>query len=105
MHESTSGHVLSRRRFFESLFGASLVLPSAALFRQVSQGRIDLHRHFGSPAWIALVNAKRTQGYQTWQSYTPAKAIDDMDNGGVETAFISITTPGIWFGNYDETRK
>ena len=28
-----------------------------------------------------------------------------MDRGGVSTAMISITTPGIWFGNIDETRR
>jgi predicted TIM-barrel fold metal-dependent hydrolase len=52
-----------------------------------------------------MVNTKKTQGYQTWQPYTPARAIEDMDRGGVSTAMISITTPGIWFGNIDETRR
>ena len=52
-----------------------------------------------------MVNTKQTQGYQTWQPYTPARAIEDMDRGGVSTAMISITTPGIWFGNIDETRR
>ena len=52
-----------------------------------------------------MVNTKKTQGCQTWQPYTPARAIEDMDRGGVSTAMISITTPGIWFGNIDETRR
>jgi predicted TIM-barrel fold metal-dependent hydrolase len=78
------------------------------LSAQVAAGnarRIDVHHHFGSPAWVKMVNDKKTQGYQTWQPYTPARAIEDMDRGGVATALISITTPGIWFGNIDETRR
>ncbi len=52
-----------------------------------------------------MVNSKKTSGYQTWLPYSPAKAIEDMDKGGVAVSMISITTPGIWFGGDDETRK
>src|SRR5437879_10193524 len=48
---------------------------------------------------------KMSQVYQTLHPYTPARAIEDMDRGGVTTAMISITTPGIWFGNLEETRR
>jgi predicted TIM-barrel fold metal-dependent hydrolase len=100
----------SRRDFLAgaAALGAGLVFPGVKALSQSSgtkAGRIDVHHHFGSPAFISMVNAKKTQGYQTWQPYTPAKAIEDMDRGGVSTAMISITTPGIWFGNIDETRR
>jgi len=102
--------IQSRRDFLAGLagLGASIVFPSSKSFGQSSapaDSRIDVHHHFGSPAWISMVNTKQTQGYQTWQPYTPARAIEDMDRGGVSTAMISITTPGIWFGNIDETRR
>jgi len=102
--------IQSRRDFLAGLagLGASIIFPSSKSFGQSSapaDGRIDVHHHFGSPAWISMVNTKQTQGYQTWQPYTPARAIEDMDRGGVSTAMISITTPGIWFGNIDETRR
>jgi predicted TIM-barrel fold metal-dependent hydrolase len=92
-------HVQSRRDFLASV----VVLGAGALF-QSKPGRIDVHHHFGSPAWISMTSTKKTQGYQTWQPYTPARAIEDMDRGGVTTSMISITTPGIWFGNLEETR-
>jgi 6-methylsalicylate decarboxylase len=102
----------SRREFLAraAAIGASIIFPSgrSLVSGQSSApgtGRIDVHHHFGSPAWVSMVNTKRTQGYQTWQPYTPARAIEDMDRGGVSTAMISITTPGIWFGNIDETRR
>ncbi|PYS33164.1 MAG: amidohydrolase [Acidobacteria bacterium] len=90
----------SRRDFLVSLAGLG-----AGFMFQNKPGRIDVHHHFGSLEWIAMVNTKKTQGYQTWQPYTPGKAIEDMDRGGVSTAMISITTPGIWFGNLEETRR
>lgn len=52
-----------------------------------------------------MVNTKKTQGYQVWQPYTPAKAIEDMDRGGVAASLLSVTTPGIWFGDKEETRR
>src|SRR5215470_11768586 len=67
--------------------------------------RIDTHHHFGNPAWVKMTNSRQSQGYQVWQPYTPAKSIEDMDRGGVATSLISVTTPGIWFGNKEETRR
>ena len=99
---------LERRQFIAGFagLGASILLPSSkAQAPAANARRIDVHHHFGSPAWIKMVNDKRTQGYQTWQPYTPARAIEDMDRGGVATSMISITTPGIWFGDLEETRR
>ena len=45
--------------------------------------RLDIHHHFATPAWIQMVNTKKAAGYQTWQPYTPATAVEDMDRGGV----------------------
>ena len=63
--------IQSRRDFLASLagLGASIIFPSSKSFGQSSapaDGRIDVHHHFGSPAWISMVNTKQTQGYQTW---------------------------------------
>src|SRR5437773_7490201 len=90
----------SRRDFLVSLAGLG-----AGFMFQNKPGRIDVHHHFGSPEWIAMTKARMSQGYQTWQPYTPARAIEDMDRGGVTDAMISITTPGIWFGKLEETRR
>jgi predicted TIM-barrel fold metal-dependent hydrolase len=100
----------SRRDFLAGMAAASasIIFPSGRSFGQSSApraGRVDVHHHFGSPAFVSMVNTKKSQGYQIWQPYTPARAIEDMDRGGISTAMISITTPGIWFGNIDETRR
>ena len=37
---------------------------------------------------------------------TPAKSIEAMDRAGIQTAFLSMTTPGVWFGdNFNVERQ
>jgi len=97
-----------RRAFMIGLAaaGATSLLPQAGLRAQGPgrPGRLDLHHHFANPRLLRLMADQQTQGYQVWQSYSPAKAIEDMDRGGVQTSFISVTTPGIWFGVASQTR-
>src|SRR5579864_2067142 len=100
----------SRRDFLAGLaaVAAGAALPGGKVAAQAPAAnprRLDLHHHFGTPAWIKMTNDKKSQGYQTWQPYTPAKAIEDMDRGGVAVSLLSVTTPGIWFGDKEETRR
>ncbi len=66
--------------------------------------RIDMHHHFAPPAWVAEVKGRPLlqTANTTW---TPAQSIDDMDRGGVATAVVSITNPGLWFGDAAVTRR
>jgi predicted TIM-barrel fold metal-dependent hydrolase len=67
--------------------------------------RIDVHHHFANAELIKLMAEKKTSGWNTWTPYSPAKAVEDMDKGGVQASMLSITTPGIWFGAADETKR
>ena len=101
---------LSRRELLTGLaaVGAGALLSSGKLRAQAPGGatrRLDLHHHFANPALIKLMAEKKMSGWQTWTPYSPAKAIEDMDKGGVQASMVSITTPGIWFGSADETRR
>jgi 6-methylsalicylate decarboxylase len=110
---------VDRRRFVAgglSLSAASLAASghlASAFAREaastVGQGgtkphRIDVHHHFSPPQWIAEV-----RGRQLLQpanaNWTPAKSVEDMDKGGVAAAMISITNPGLWFGDKEVTRR
>lgn len=65
--------------------------------------RIDVHHHFAPPAWIAEVKGRPLlQAANT--RWTPEQSIDDMDNGGTAAALVSITNPGLWFGDAAVTR-
>ena len=88
--------------------GAGALLSDGRVTAQSPGGttrRLDLHHHFANPALVKMMNDKKTAGFQTWQPYSPTKAIEDMDKGGVQASMISITTPGIWFGSALETQR
>jgi len=59
---------------------------------------IDVHHHFGPPQWVNEVRGRPLllAPNTTW---TPAKSIENMDKGGVASAVVSITNPGLWFGD------
>jgi predicted TIM-barrel fold metal-dependent hydrolase len=66
--------------------------------------RIDIHHHFAPPAWVAEVKG-RPLLQPANAKWTPAQSIDDMDRGGVAAAVLSITNPGLWFGDAAVTRR
>jgi len=60
--------------------------------------RIDIHHHFAPPAWVAEVKGRpMLQAANT--TWTPEKSIEDLDRAGTAAAVISITNPGLWFGD------
>jgi len=79
-----------------------------AAFAQAAGGsrpnRIDIHHHFAPPAWLAEVKGRPLlQAANT--TWTVAKSLDDMDRGGVAAAVVSITNPGLWFGDQAVTTR
>jgi predicted TIM-barrel fold metal-dependent hydrolase len=105
---------ISRRQFLTGLAAAgagALVSGSISPVQGRAQNprRIDVHHHLISPSWKKQLTrwhaVRPVQGYETHQSYDPIKDIEAMDKGGVETSFLSVTTPGMWFGDIDETRR
>ncbi len=99
-----------RREFLARLaaLGATSLIPGAAAFAQAQTAakprRIDVHYHFSSPGFISAITARKT-GQRPLMEWTPAKAIEAMDKGGVATSIASISEPGVWFGDGDEARK
>src|ERR1700693_2316548 len=76
---------------------------------------IDCHHHFGSPGYakglvpkidrpVAGYATVSHEGVKRWQEYSPARVVEYLDRNDVATAVLSCTTPGIWFGDPDETR-
>lgn len=79
----------------------SFVAPTPVLAKG---SLIDVHHHFVPPFYfsenrerIAAVAGGRTHpGYASW---TSEQALAAMDKEGVATAVLSLTTPGVWFGD------
>jgi len=65
--------------------------------------RIDVHHHFAPPAWLSHV-AGRELLQKANTEWTPARSIEDMDEAGVAAAVVSVTNPGLWFGDAEKTR-
>ena len=87
-----------------TFLAATLASLGRAVVHSAGPGRIDVHHHFAPPAWIAGVRGRPLlQPANT--RWTPQQSIDDMNRGGVAAAIVSITNPGIWFGDAAETRR
>ena len=108
----------NRRQFVKGIaaLGAASFLSGPRSMAQTPPANpraIDVHQHYSSPAYLKALQAKdgkHTAGYttwfalQTWNGYSNAKVIEDMDKAGVATGMLSCTTPGVWFGNPAESR-
>ena len=89
-----------------AMFASSRDL-GAALAQTTGSGnphRIDIHHHFAPPAWVTEVKGRPLLNPAN-TAWTPEKSIEDMDQGGVAAAIISITNPGLWFGDKEVTRR
>jgi predicted TIM-barrel fold metal-dependent hydrolase len=101
---------VNRRDFLSAAIASLAATPwrggRAALAQTpaVRRRRIDVHHHFAPPAWVVEVKGRPLlQPANT--SWTPQQSIDDMDRGDVAAAVISITNPGLWFGDAAVTTR
>ena len=64
--------------------------------------RIDAHHHFAPPTWVEAMKGNRLLqvANTTW---TVEKSLEDMDRGGASAALISITNPGLYLGDQQQT--
>jgi predicted TIM-barrel fold metal-dependent hydrolase len=68
------------------------------------KNRIDIHHHFAPPAWVTEVKGRPLlQPANT--RWTPEQSIEDLDRGGCAAAVISVTNPGLWFGDNAVTNR
>jgi 6-methylsalicylate decarboxylase len=91
---------VDRRTFLSTALAAFFTQGTTA----TKPYRIDIHHHFGPPVWVAEVKGRPLlqPANTTW---TAAKSIEDMDRGGVAASVISITNPGLWFGDRAATSR
>jgi 6-methylsalicylate decarboxylase len=99
---------LDRRAVLTGLLASTGLgfLDRVGLFAQApgKPFRIDVHHHFAPPAWVTAVKGRPLlQAANT--TWTPEKSIEDMDRGGVAASLVSITNPGLWFGDAPMTKQ
>ena len=87
-----------------SAFPAARAAALAQSAASATANRIDIHHHFAPPTWIAEVKGRPLlQPANT--KWTPEQSIEDMERGGVAAAVISVTNPGLWFGDKAVTTR
>jgi 6-methylsalicylate decarboxylase len=86
--------------------------PSAAPVAEgpAGPGLIDVHHHAIPPAYLAenrerIAGSRGGQISRAWLEWTPEQSLAAMDAHGVETAVLSLSTPGVWFGDAAAARR
>ncbi len=82
--------------------GGRLTAQSAKVAPTLS-GWVDVHHHFAPPAYTSVLVEKGLMP-KPLVGWSVEKTLDDMDKGGVRTAFNSTVVPGVWFGDKDQAR-
>jgi 6-methylsalicylate decarboxylase len=109
-----NGRSYSRRHVLAMLSaaGAGLAASPLSFAQDVGKGPriIDTHHHIYPPRHTAdnlkrIVDDASDIPSSLYTSWTPRYSLDQMDQNGVATAIVSISSPGIWFGNNEEGRK
>ncbi len=105
-HDHAAG---SRRQFLASLaaFGAASALPANALAE--TPRRVDVHHHFFPPAYrTPLAEWAKREGMggllPVQRDWTIESDLAEMDRTGTAAAVLSISTPGVWFGDVEGAR-
>ena len=68
--------------------------------------RIDVHHHILPPDYVATVGDDRIGPLilaGRTPEWTPAMSVEAMDRNGIATAITSISAPGLWFGDNEES--
>ena len=112
---SDSKHPRMPRRGFLAGLAATAVAPASAVFALAATAarpgkRIDVHHHFLPPAYMKEEHERINFGHGAVPSaqilsWTPARSLEVMDQNGVATSIVSITTPGVWYGDAAAARR
>src|SRR5258705_14020159 len=103
---------VSRRVFLSSLTaaGAAALVPDVLHGQQAplpppTPGRriIDVHYHYASPMYREVLRPMGT-GQTPIIEWNDVKAVEDMDRYGVAVSMLSISEPGVHFGDDAKAR-
>src|SRR5690242_199986 len=82
----------------------------AARAGQKARQRIDVHqhiypKHFTSRMIDALVEDSPDFPRQMYLDWTPEKPLQMMEQFAIDTVMVSLTSPGLWFGDAPAARE
>ncbi len=80
------------------------VLAGGARAQAPRPFRVDVHHHMYPPEYLAGLG-RHLRVPPVMGAWTPEHSLDQMDRAGIRTAMLSITAPGVWFGDPAEARQ
>ena len=102
---SGPGAMLATVEIMAASGGATATQPrSAARSAPGGARRIDVHHHIAPPKWLTDVIGRDLLQPAT-RNWSVEKSLEDMDQGDVATAAVSVTNPGLWFGDKEQSRR
>jgi len=109
------GCCMGRRQFLAGGLAAATTLPARRVFAQAPAAkptakRIDVHHHFLPPQYIKEEHERTNFGHGSVSanqllSWTTNQSLEVMDQNGIATAIVSVSTPGPWFGDVAAGRR
>jgi 6-methylsalicylate decarboxylase len=102
-------HGTSRRAVL-GMLSAAAALGESAFAQSASPRIIDTHHHIYPPKYVGpnlnrLLNDSVALPASAYTSWTPQFALDRMNEAGVATAIVSMTTPGVWFDDGNDAAR
>lgn len=89
---------VSRRSF---LSGAAALACAGEAAAQPAAFRIDVHHHLVPPDYLT-VTSRHSPPLPPMKNWSARNSLDQMDRAGIRTSMLSITNPGLWFGDKSE---
>src|SRR5262245_4453850 len=92
----------TRRQFLVGLATTAAVGLDARGSRAAAlTGAIDVHHHVFPPEFLAVARANSVSP-AIIEQWTLARTLEEMERNGVRTAVVSITQPGVWYGQVEQ---
>lgn len=92
-----------------TLAAPSILRAQPAIAAVTQKAVVDVHHHFVPPAYrteaAEALGASGVFAFPPYANWTPEATLAEMDRNAVRTAILSISTPGIWFGDDAQGRK
>jgi 6-methylsalicylate decarboxylase len=106
-HTTTCAETVRRSAFLAGLSGAGAAVALGG-HRAAAQGvarTVDVHHHYASPLWLELARKTGKLDERSWNGWTPERSLEQMDTNGVSVSMLSVTYPGVNFGDDAAARK
>jgi hypothetical protein len=66
---------------------------------------VDVHAHFLTDKYVQAAKdagIMQPDGVMGWPTWNADQHVELMDQWGVSTSILSISSPGVWFGDADQ---